>query len=139
MRNPSRIALAALALTLGCTNVPTSRAQPEAASRGVAKAMPFAPHPGTIKMVDLSTGTSREVPYQSAPDRSRFVYLDSSGAETSNPDNAVERIPIVLVERMPLDAQGNLASGKDVARVRILEFGPNRRPLRSTTLVANPG
>jgi hypothetical protein len=138
MRNPSRIALAVLALTLGCIDAPASRAQPPAASKGAAQAMPFAPHPGTIKMVDLSTGTTREVPYQSAPERSRFVYLDKTGAETSNPEQAVERIPIVLVERMPLDAHGNLARGKDVARVRILEFGPDRRPLRSTTLVANP-
>lgn len=97
--------------------------------------MKFPPHPGTIKMVDLSTGTAKEVPYEQAPERSRFVYLNKDGSEASDPEKAVERVPIVLVEMMPTDGHGHLVPRDEATMIRIQEFGPNRRPLRSTTLV----
>jgi hypothetical protein len=97
--------------------------------------MKFPPHPGKIKMVDLSTGTAKEVPFEEVSERSRFVYLDKTGAETSDPEKAVDRVPIVLVEMMPTDGKGNLVPRNEAQLIRIYEFGPDRRPLRSTTLV----
>ena len=97
--------------------------------------MNFPPHPGKIKMVDLSTGSEKDVPYEQAPDHSRFVYLDKNGAETFDLKQAVERIPIVLVEMMPVDDHGNLTQRDKAKMLRIEEFGPERRPLRSTTLL----
>jgi hypothetical protein len=85
-------------------------------------------------MVDLSTGTAREVPFLEAPERQRFVYL-KDGVETSNVDVATERIPIVEVQMMPLDKLGNIVPKEKAALIRIKEFGPNKRPLRSSTLV----
>lgn len=96
--------------------------------------MAFPSHPGKIKVVDLSTNISRDVPFEEVPERGRFVYL-KSGLETADPLDATERVPIVEVEMLPLDRNGNIVSKDKATTIRIKEFGPNKRPLRNSTMV----
>jgi hypothetical protein len=94
----------------------------------------FPPHPGTIKMVDVYAKTSREVPAEEVPERGRFVYL-KDGIETENKSEATERVPIVEVEMLSLDEEGHLVSKEVATKVRMNEFGPQHKLLRSTTMV----
>jgi hypothetical protein len=91
-------------------------------------------HPGTITIRDMFKKTEKVVPYKSVPKNQQFVYLPKDGVETFNLNEAVERIPIVEVEMLSLDAKGNLVPSKIAQTIRIKSFGPNRRPLRSTVM-----
>ena len=94
----------------------------------------FPEHPGTIKMVDIGRKTERIKVAADVPERQRFVYL-RDGNEVGKAD-ATERVPIVRVEMMGVDAAGNLVEDpKDAATVQIVEFGEGRRPLRQTLMV----
>jgi len=106
----------------------------EQAQKGKKQSMILTSHPGKIKFVDLFTNTSWDVPVEDIPDRNRFVYL-KNGTETANQDDATERVPIVEVEMLPLDKEGNLVSKDKATTIQIREFGPNRQPLRSSTMV----
>ncbi len=94
----------------------------------------FAPHPGTIRMVEVQTETSRDVPIADVPEAQRFVYL-KDGIETSNPAEATERVPIVEVRMISVDARGNLVPKEQATKLVIHEFGPEGRALRHTTMV----
>ena len=91
-------------------------------------------HPGTITMRDMFKQTEQIVPYESVPKNQQFVYLTKDGIETFNLNEAVERIPIVEVEMLSLDAKGNLVPSETAKTLRIKSFGPDRRPLRSTVM-----
>jgi hypothetical protein len=95
--------------------------------------MPFPEHPGQIKIVDLFRGTSKMTPIADVPESRRFVYL-KNGIETHDPSEATERVPIVEVRMLSLDERGNLVAPEIAYKVRIDEFGPDNRPLRSTIM-----
>jgi hypothetical protein len=97
----------------------------------------FAPHPGTIRMIDESDGSVRIVKAEEAPERRRFVYLDKDGGEIDSAEKAVERIPIIEVRMTPTDGKGNLVPKERAHQIRIKEFGPEGRLLRSTTMTPN--
>ena len=97
---------------------------------------PFAPHPGSIRMVEVQAETSRDVPIDEVPEDRRFVYL-KDGVETGNPAEATERVPIVEVRMISVDARGNLVPKGSAAKLVIYEIGPEDRPLRHTTMVRN--
>ena len=91
-------------------------------------------HPGTITITNVAEKTTRTMPYDSVPPRQRFVMLDAAGAETSDPAQAKETIPIVAVRVVMLDERGELATGDAVKVMRILEYGPGERVLRSNSM-----
>jgi len=97
----------------------------------------FAPHPGTIWMIDESDGSVRSVKADEVPERHRFVYLDKNGKETDSVEHAVERIPIVEVRMTSTDGNGSLVPKDRAQLIRIKEFGPKKRLLRSTTMTQN--
>lgn len=96
----------------------------------------FPAHPGTIRMTEEYAKTAREVPIAEVPEARRFVYL-KDGKETTNPAEATERVPIVLVRMLSLDERGNLVAKEVATKVVIHEFGPEGRPLRHTTMTRN--
>lgn len=96
----------------------------------------FPPHPGTVRMVDMYDKTARDVPVADVPAFKQFVYL-KNGVETSNPQEATARIPIVEVRMMPLDANGNLIAKDKATTIVIHELGPGGRSLRRTTMRRN--
>jgi len=96
--------------------------------------MPKLIHPGTIKIVTISTKATKVVPYESVPPRQRFVMLNSNGVETHDIADATEAIPIVEVHVLNLDSKGDLVPPENAASMRILEFGPEGRLLRGTTM-----
>jgi hypothetical protein len=91
-------------------------------------------HPGTITITNVAERTTETVPYDSVPPRQRFVMLNAAGTETEDPAQAKETIPIVAVRVVMLDGLGELATGDAVKVMRILEYGPGERLLRSTTM-----
>jgi hypothetical protein len=99
--------------------------------------MKFTEHPGTIKMIDAFDGSIHTKKAEDAPDAQRFVYLDATGAEIRSADQAAERIPIVEVQMIPTDGEGKLVSKERASTIRILEYGPNKRLLRSTVMSRN--
>jgi hypothetical protein len=103
-------------------------------SKGGPKMKQFAPHPGTIRMIDESDGSVRTVKADDVPERRRFVYLNKDGVEVDSAEEAVERIPIVEVRMTPTDGKGNLVAKDHAQLIRIKEFGPGNRLLRSTTM-----
>ena len=107
------------------------------ADRGERQVSTMAAHPGQIRMVDMFTKEAKEVPASDAPERQRFVYL-KDGVEVSNAGQATERVPIVEVEMYPLDANGNLIAKEHAATIRIREYGPSHRLLRTTTMIHEP-
>jgi hypothetical protein len=117
-----------IVVTLLISDVP---AQPTRSQEGQMK---FTEHPGTIKMIDAFDGSIRTKKAEDAPDAQRFVYLDATGAEIRSTDQAAERIPIVEVQMIPTDGEGKLVSKEGASTIRILEYGPNKRLLRSTVM-----
>lgn len=97
----------------------------------------FTPHPGTIRMIDEFDGSVRIVKAEDVPERRRFVYLDDHGREVDSAEEAVERIPIVEVRMTPTDGKGNLVPKDRAQLIRIAEFGPEGRRLRTTTMTPN--
>lgn len=97
----------------------------------------FAPHPGTIRMIDESDGSVRMAKAEDAPERRQFVYLDKDGREVDSVEEAIDRIPIVEVRLTPTDGKGNLVPKDRAQLIRIKEFGPAGRLLRSTTMTPN--
>jgi hypothetical protein len=97
----------------------------------------FAPHPGTIRMIDESDGSVRTVKADETPEERRFVFLDKDGKEIDSAEHAVERIPIVEVRMTPTDGKGNLVPKDRAQLIRIKEFGPEGRLMRSTTMTPN--
>ena len=95
--------------------------------------IPFPDHPGEIKMADFFQRTSKMVLIEDVPENRRFVYL-KNGIETLDPNEATERVPILEVHMLSLDERGNLVSPEIAKLVRIGEFGPDMRPLRSTIM-----
>jgi hypothetical protein len=93
----------------------------------------FPDHPGTVLVEDLFRKTSQVTPVAEIPESRRFLYL-KNGVATHDPAEATERVPIVEVHVLSVDANGNLAPAEQAHTVRIKEFGPGRRPLRSMTL-----
>jgi hypothetical protein len=91
-------------------------------------------HPPTIKMIDVAENSTREVRREDVPPKQQLVMLDRDGVETDDPSLAVERIPILQVRVLKLDAEGKLASSDNAVEMRILEYGPDDRLLRSTTM-----
>jgi hypothetical protein len=123
-------AMVALALT------PAAYGQSKPKSKGGQVMAQFPPHPGTIAMIDESDGSVRIEKADETPEHHRFVYLNKAGVEVDSADQAIERIPIVEVRMTPTDGDGHIVS-KDHARlIRIKEFGPEHRLLRSTTMTA---
>ena len=100
---------------------------------GGRKMASFQQHPGVIKTLDVYSNTVTHVSVEDVPDERRFVYL-KDGVETT-PDEATERVPIVEVHILTLDEQGSLVSKEKATSIRIKEFGPDHRPLRSTLMV----
>jgi hypothetical protein len=98
---------------------------------------PFPPHPGTIRMMDEFDHSVELVKAETVPDRHRFVYLNDKGIEVDSAEQAAERIPIVEVRMVPTDGKGNLVPKDKAQMIRITEFGPEGRRLRSTTMVPN--
>jgi hypothetical protein len=98
---------------------------------------PFAPHPGTIVLVDRGTGEEEERPADEFPASQQFVYL-KNGEETIVPAEATDRIPIVRIETIPLDAQGNLVPREQATQMRVLEFGPDDQRLRLSIRARKP-
>jgi hypothetical protein len=94
---------------------------------------PFPDHPGKIKMVDSFHRTSKMVSIEDVPENQRFVYLKGD-VETHDPSEATERVPILEVHMLSSDDRGNLVSPETAKIVRIKEFGPDMRPLRSTIM-----
>lgn len=94
----------------------------------------FPPHPGTIRMVDMYDGSVRTVAAEETPEAHRFVYFDQAGAEVSSASQATERVPIVEVQMTPTDGKGHLTSKDHAELIRIKEFGPKHRLLRTTTM-----
>jgi hypothetical protein len=90
--------------------------------------------PGTIRMIEVYEQTVRDVPADSVPSRQRFVMLDKNGVETNDPALATERISIVKVRILRLDASGGLAPAARAVQIEILEYGPSDRLLRSTLM-----
>lgn len=90
---------------------------------------PFAPHPGTILLVDRATGVEEARPADEFPPQQRFVHL-RNGEETMVPEEATERIPIVRIETIPLDSHGNLVPREQATKMQVIEFGPDERRLR---------
>lgn len=97
----------------------------------------FAPHPGSIRMVEVQTDTSRDVPVDEVPEERQFVYLTKDGVETSDPEEATERVPVVEVRMISVDARGNLVPKESATKLVIYEIGPDDRPLRHTTMIRN--
>lgn len=98
----------------------------------------FMPHPGTIRMIDDDNQSVRIVKADDVPLRRRFVFLDKSGNEVEADDkSAVERIPIVEVQMTPTDGDGHVVPREQARLIRIKEFGPEKRPLRSVTMTKN--
>ncbi len=97
----------------------------------------FAPHPGAIRMIDESDGSVGMVKAEDAPERRRFVFLDKDGREVESLEEAVDRIPIVEVRMTPTDGKGNLVRKDRAQVIRIKEFGPEKRLMRSTTMTPN--
>lgn len=93
----------------------------------------FLPHPGKIKVVEFFSKTTEMKSPDEFPESGQFVYL-KNGVETYDPNEATERIPIVEVHVLPLNDQGNLVDPKDATSMIIKQFGPEQRPLRSTTM-----
>lgn len=88
-------------------------------------------------MIDDFNDTVRIEMAEDVPERHRFVYLGNDGGEVDSVDDAVERIPIIEVRMTPTDGEGHLVP-KDRARmIRIKEFGPHGRLLRTTTMTKN--
>lgn len=91
-------------------------------------------HPGEIKMIDEYDDSVEVQRASETPERHRFVYLDGRGIEVESPDESVERIPIVEVRMTPTDGEGNLVPRDRAKLIRIKEFGPEHRLLRTTTM-----
>ena len=85
-------------------------------------------------MVDEFDNSVRVVKAEDVPERRRFVYLDDQGREVDSPEDAIDRIPIVEVRLTPTDGKGNLVPKDRAQLIRITEFGPERRRLRTTTM-----
>lgn len=94
----------------------------------------FAPHPGSIRMVDVQAGTSRDMPIDQVPEDQRFVYL-KDGVETRSASEATERVPIVEVRMVSVNKRGDLVPKEQAAKLVVYEIGPEGRPLRHTTMV----
>jgi hypothetical protein len=94
---------------------------------------PFPDHPGTIRVVDAFRRTSQDSFVAGFPASAWFVYL-KDGVETSDPDQATERVPVVEVHVSGVDPKGDLVPAERAPTVRVEEFGPGRRPLRTTTV-----
>jgi len=94
----------------------------------------FADHPGTVRVEDVFRKTTEVTSVAEVPESRRFVYL-KNGVETHNPAEATERVPIVEVHVLSVDEKGNLVPTEQAHTVRIKEFGPDHRPLRSTTML----
>ena len=93
----------------------------------------FPDHPGMVTMVERFDGSSREVPAAELPEDERFFHFKGE-VSADDPAEATERVPVVLVETTSLDGAGNLVPFDAAKTVIIRKFGPDRRPLRTTTL-----
>lgn len=93
-------------------------------------------HPGTIKMTNVFENTTKEKSIKDIPETKWFAYL-KDGTETLDKEQATEIVPIVEVRMLSLDEKGNLVSTKEASTVKIKEYGPDERFLRSTTMIPN--
>jgi hypothetical protein len=93
----------------------------------------FPDHPGMVTMVELFDGSRREVSAGELPEDERFYYFNGE-VSADEPADATERVPVVLVETASLDGAGNLVPFDAAKTVIIKKFGPDRRPLRTTTM-----
>ncbi|HZO16820.1 MAG TPA: hypothetical protein VFB62_26265 [Polyangiaceae bacterium] len=98
---------------------------------------PFAPHPGTIVLVDRATGEEKERPADEFPEAQRYVYL-RNGEETLVPEEATERVPIVRIETATMDDRGNLVPREQATRMHVMELGPDGRRLRLNIRARKP-
>jgi hypothetical protein len=90
--------------------------------------------PVTIRMVDMFTKETKEVPAETVPDSRRFVFR-RQGLDVTNRDQADEILPIMEIRMFPLDERGRLVPKTRAKKIRIEEFGPNEMKLRWTTMV----
>lgn len=93
-----------------------------------------APHPGTLKMVDMFTHEASTVPIDAEPHERRFVCF-KDGIEIVGAEGATTAVPIVEVRMFPLDSQGRLVAKAQAARIRVVELGPGGEPLRTTLML----
>ena len=100
---------------------------------------PFQPHPGLIlSIVESGNAASNIVtltPADEVPEEHQFVYLDAQGQEVASGKQAVERIPIVEVRMTAVDKMGKLVPAEQSQTMYIREYGPDKRILRSTTMI----
>jgi hypothetical protein len=122
---------AAVALTLS----PPAQAQAE--SMGGNHVTQFPPHPGTIRTISEYDGSVEMTKADDASDGIKFVYLDKNGIEVDSAEAASERIPIVEVRIISTDGNGNPVPRDKAKLIRLLEYGPGGRLLRSATMVPN--
>jgi len=130
-----QLAIALLCAVMTLSASPEPRAQTKL--NGTQKMKQFSPHPGTIRMIDEGDGSVRMAHAENTPERHRFVYLDKDGREVEAAAGAVERVPIVEVRMTPTDGNGRVVPKDRAQLIRIREFGPEGRLLRSTTMTAN--
>lgn len=111
-----------------------SQAGPGTIKKGEQKVNPFPDHPGIIRMIDMQDKSVRELSASDAPESVRFAYINKEGKEVEASQNPVERVPIVEIHFIPLDSKGNIVPKDRATVIRRKEFGPDHRPLRSSTM-----
>ena len=91
-------------------------------------------HPGTIRHVSAYDGKVEHKLIEGMPERHVFVYFKNS-LEVRDREAADEVVPIVEVEMISMNANGQFVPPQEAVRVDIYEFGPERRLLRTTHMM----
>ena len=135
MNDPLRLkACLILLITAALRNAGCVRQEPGEPPSPISMNQPK--HPGTILFINDGDGSRRSRPVHDVPENKRFVYL-AKGVETHAPDKADEAIPIVEVRLTPVDGTGKVVPASLAKKIRVNEFGPAQRLLRSTTMLKN--
>lgn len=88
-------------------------------------------HPGTIRMVTAYDGKVEYKSIEGIPEKHVFVYL-KNGVEVRDREAADEVVPIIEVNMISWNANGQIVPPQEAVRMDIYEFGPERRVLRLT-------
>jgi hypothetical protein len=92
-------------------------------------------HPGTILIVDESTGDVVLVNVEKIPEEEQFVYIDKDQRTTHDKAQAVRRIPIVEIRMLSLDANNEVVPPHQGTTMYVSAYGKRQRLLRSLTLI----
>ena len=71
------------------------------------------------------------------PPALNFVFLNATGEQVSNPDLATQRVPVVELDILTVDASYRPVAPPKAAHIEMTEYGPNHRFLRHTTALGN--